>query len=69
MPEMMCRVCGDKFDNHEDTYYVLKEEQRPVPDEPESMDDWFSQNWFICWECVYTKLGLVEQAATNRVAD
>jgi len=53
-----CRVCGDEIDLREDTHYRLAEQERPVPDEPETIDDWFSQNWFVCWECVHTKLGL-----------
>ena len=59
MEQTMCRVCGDEIDLKEDTHYRLNEQERPVPDKPKTMDDWFSQNWFVCWECVYTKLGLV----------
>lgn len=61
-PSLECSVCGDSFDPRYETYFRLGEEQRPVPElEDMETDDWFSRSWFLCWPCVFTKLGsLVE---------
>jgi len=60
MSTQHCAVCGDTFDTSEDTHYMIGEQERPVTDaEDREFDDWFSQSWFLCWECMYTKLGLV----------
>ena len=53
-----CTVCGDHVDLLNDDHYRLNEETRPVPDEPDSIDDFTSRNWIVCWICVHTKFGI-----------